>query len=102
MIAHKMLVCIYESKIRKRARSGTRPDPFSEPPQASDGEATDDRRAAYDALVRSWHVLLDDLPDAIGLRLRRGLAPVKFHFWPDRYPAGGGYRILRKPLPEDE
>jgi hypothetical protein len=53
-------------------------------------------------LVRSWHVLLDDLPEAIGLRLRRGLAPVKFHYWPDRYPAGGGYRILRKPLPEDE
>ncbi len=102
MIAQKTLVCIYESRIRKRASFGTRPDPFAELSPASDGEAADDRRAAYDALVRSWHVLLDDLPDAIGLRLRRGRAPVKFHFWPDRYPAGGGYRILRKPLPEDE
>ena len=62
----------------------------------------DDRRDSYDALIRCWHTLVDDMPASIGLRLRRGYAPIKVHFWPDRYPAGGGYRILRKPLPEEE
>jgi hypothetical protein len=81
---------------RKRARKDKAQQP---PPQPQDDDQ--DRRDRYDALVRSWQTLIADLPQA-NLRLVRRLRPLRAQEWPDRYPAGGGYRILRKPLPEDE
>lgn len=102
MIAPRTLVSLYETRQRRLRRGSATPDPIPDPDPRTDLQTEDERRAAYDALIRSWHALAEELPASFGLRLRRGRAPVRYPIWPDRYPAGGGYRILRKPLPEDE
>jgi len=87
--------------LREAARKRARKDKSQQPPPQPPVDDDQDRRDRYDALVRSWQTLLADLPQA-NLRLVRRLRPLRAQEWPDRYPAGGGYRILRKPLPEDE
>ncbi|MCS6976436.1 MAG: hypothetical protein NZM31_05425 [Gemmatales bacterium] len=101
MIAQEISIRLLAHRRKKVRRINAQPDPQTETAEWNDAE-DQERRAAYDRLICAWQTLVDDLPNCVGIRLRRGRRPVKIPVWPDRYPAGGGYRILRKPLPDDD